>query len=123
MKSVISKCSLCQKFNSLSFRYPKITNLPKHRVNLVKPYENVGVDYGGPFLVLNYQGREELKMYLLIFTCLSIRAVHLELVEDMTTKSFVQAFVRFTNIYMGFLPQFIQIMPDHLCQVATSWGM
>ena len=50
-------------------------------------------------MILDYQGENQLKMYLLIFTCLNIRAVHLELVEDMTTKSFIQAFARFTNIY------------------------
>ena len=54
---------------------------------------------GGPFMILDYQGENQLKMYLLIFPCLNICAVHLELVEDMTTKSFIQAFARFTNMY------------------------
>ena len=35
VKNVISHCLMCKRFNSLSFRYPKITNLPKHRVNFV----------------------------------------------------------------------------------------
>ena len=99
VKNAISPCEICQKFNSLAFKYPRITNLPKHRVNLVKAYEHVGVDFGGPFMILDYQGEKQLKMYLLIFTCLNIRAVHLELVEDMSTKSFIQAFARFTNLY------------------------
>ena len=35
----------------------------------------------------------------IIFTCLNIRAVHVELVKDMSTHSFIHALVRFTNIY------------------------
>ena len=38
-------------------------------------------------------------MYLLIFTCLNIRAIHIELVQDMSTHSFILALLRFTNIY------------------------
>ena len=38
-------------------------------------------------------------MYLLIFTCLNVRAIHIELVPDMSTHSFVLAFLRFVNIY------------------------
>ena len=38
VKNAISSCEVCQRFNSLSFKYPKLTNLPKHRVNLVKAY-------------------------------------------------------------------------------------
>ena len=65
----------------------------------MKAYEHVGVDFGGPFMILDYQGETQLKMYLLIFTCLNIHTVNLELVEDMSTKSFIQAFARFTNLY------------------------
>ena len=36
VKSIISKCFTCKKFNNLAFRYPKLTNLPKHRVNFYK---------------------------------------------------------------------------------------
>ena len=36
-------------------------------------------------------------MYIILFTCMSIRAVYLERVPDMTVKSFLQAFIRFTN--------------------------
>ena len=38
-------------------------------------------------------------MYLLIFTCLNVRAVHIELVPDMNTYTLVLAIIRFTNIY------------------------
>ena len=31
IKNVLSCCITCKKFNSLSYRYPKMTNLPKHR--------------------------------------------------------------------------------------------
>ena len=38
-------------------------------------------------------------MYMLIFTCLNIRAVHTELVKDMSTPSFILALIRFTNTH------------------------
>ena len=36
---------------------------------------------------------------MLLFTCLNVRAVHIELVPDMSTHQFVLAFTRFTNVY------------------------
>ncbi|CAL4085627.1 unnamed protein product [Meganyctiphanes norvegica] len=95
VKNVINPCVICQKFNALSYRYPKVTNLPKHRVNFVRPYLHVGVDFTGHIMVR--EGKTEKKMYLLLFTCLNIRSVHMELLPDMTTGQFVMAIIRFTN--------------------------
>lgn len=39
------------------------------------------------------------KMYILIFTCLNERIIHVGLVPDMGTQAFIQALVRFCNIY------------------------
>ena len=97
IKNVISSCYLCKRFNSLSFKYPKVTNLPKHRVNFVKPFLHTGIDYTGSIFVKDSKGFK--KMYLLVFTCLNVRAVHIELVPDMNTVSLVLAIIRFTNIY------------------------
>lgn len=97
IKTVISCCVICKKYNTLSFRYPKVTNLPKHRVNLVKPFLHTGIDFTGHLWV--HEGDETKKMYILIFTCFSVRAIHLELLPDMTTQSVVLAFVRFFNFY------------------------
>ena len=97
VKNVISSCHLCRRLNSLSFKYPKVTNLPKHRVNFIKPYQHVGIDYTGSIFVKDTKGFK--KMYLLIFTCLNVRAVHIELVPDMNTYTLVLAIIRFTDIY------------------------
>ena len=35
VKSVINPCLVCRKFNNLSYKYPKMTDLPKHRVVLL----------------------------------------------------------------------------------------
>ena len=97
VKKVISKCITCRKINCNHFKYPNPTNLPADRVNLVKPYKHVGVDYTGHlFVKLN---GTVVKMYILVFTCLNIRAVHLELLPSMSCQHFLQAFLRFCNLY------------------------
>ena len=75
IKSTLSRCITCRKFNSLAFHYPRMMNLPKHRVNLVKPYQHTGVDFTGLLWVKNEEG-EVLKMYILLFICLNVHALH-----------------------------------------------
>lgn len=95
IKNVISTCFKCKRYNAVSFSVLNTTDLPASRVNFVRPYLHTGVDYTSHIYV---QGKDkDYKMYILLFTCMSIRAVHLELVPDMTVTSFLQAFIRFTN--------------------------
>ena len=65
-------------------------------VNFVNPFHHMGLELTGHLWV--WEG-EEMKMYLLIITCFNVRAIHLELVNDMSTHSVVLAIVRFFNIY------------------------
>ena len=97
IKTVLSKCFICKKLNAFAFKYPKPTDFISDRVNFITPYKHTGVDYTGHFFVKN--GETTSKFYLLVFTCLNIRAVHLELVPSMSTSDFLLAFIKFSNIY------------------------
>ena len=79
VKTVLSSCVTCRKYNALAFKYPKFTDMPKHHMNLVKPFLHVGVDYTGHFWVLDESSGKSTKMFILVFTCLNIRAIHFEL--------------------------------------------
>ena len=93
VKRISGLCMTCRNFNNLAFRYPKMTNLPKHRINFIRTFQHAGIDFTGHLWVKNKKD-ENVKMYLglLIFTCLNVRAIHIELVPDMSTHSFVLAF-------------------------------
>ena len=54
---------------------------------------HVGVDCFGPFNVR--RGRGTAKRYGVLFTCLSIRAIHIEVVHSLDTDSFINALRRF----------------------------
>ena len=71
-----------------------MADLPEQRLtpNLA-PFSNVGLDCFGPFLTR--KGRGSTKRYGVIFTCLSLRAVHIEMVYSLDTSSFIQALRRF----------------------------
>lgn len=45
------------------------------------------MDCFGPFIVKN--GRKEVKRYGLLFTCMCTRAIHIEMIDDMTTDAFI----------------------------------
>ena len=71
-----------------------MADLPSGRLQVNKPpFSHVGVDYFGPFLVA--QGRSKAKRYGCIFTCLTVRAVHLDISHNLTTDSFINALRRF----------------------------
>ncbi|XP_076382766.1 uncharacterized protein LOC143260626 [Megalopta genalis] len=83
-------------------------DLPKNRVTRARPFQNVGVDYCGPFFIKEKKVRNrcKIKTYVAIFVCFVTKAVHLELTSDLTTESCLGAFKRFfarrgkaTNIY------------------------
>ena len=70
--------------------------LPVARVTPEQPpFTNTGVDYFGPIMVK--QGRSQVKRYGCLFTCLAIRAVHLEVAHSLNTDSFLNALRRFMN--------------------------
>ena len=73
--------------------------MPKHHMNLIKPFRHVGVDYTGHFWVKDELSEKSVKMYILVFTCLNVRAVHFELLPNMSSRSFELAFQRFCNLY------------------------
>ncbi len=63
----------------------------------MKAFCYTGVDYAGPFYTVQGRGKRRQKHYLCLFTCLSCRAVHLEMAFSMDTDSFLNAFYRMVN--------------------------
>ena len=73
--------------------------LPKSRVRPQPPFHTTGVDYAGPFFIKERYGRGARlsKCYLCIFVCFTTKAVHLELVSNLTTEAFIATFRRFVS--------------------------
>lgn len=67
------------------------------RVNVSHPFEHVSLDYCGPFDVRRYSGRcnSHQKCYEAVFICQAIRAIHLEVVEELTASAFLDAYQLF----------------------------
>ncbi|XP_055623485.1 uncharacterized protein LOC129766911 [Toxorhynchites rutilus septentrionalis] len=73
---------------------PLMGPLPKVRLTpFIRPFTYVGVDYMGPFEVK--VGRSVVKRWICLFTCLTIRAIHLELAHSLSSNACVMAFRRF----------------------------
>ena len=93
VKRVVSECVVCRKFKGKP-SVQQMADLPSERVTPDKPpFSNVGIDCFGPFAVK--RGRSQVKRYGCLFTCLSVRAIHIEKLDSLDADSFVNAFTRF----------------------------
>ena len=95
LKQIIYNCFICKRQRQLPSQ-PKMGNLPEFRfAKTPAAFEDIGMDYFGPFPV--YQRNQRTSQYVCIFTCFRTRAVHFEVVEDLTTDSCLLAIRRFTS--------------------------
>jgi ribA/ribD-fused uncharacterized protein len=92
VKLVIKQCLNCRLLDATPFSMPNYGQHPSARVTEGKPFMDTGTDLCGPFRL---KGNEE--VYLAIFTCLRVRAVHFEIVENLSAKAFSNAFYNFTS--------------------------
>lgn len=91
----VHKCNICFRLNPKP-TFPQMGDLPNFRVSQVKAFVHTAVDYMGPFYVTHVRRRgiKSQKAYVCVFTCLATKAVHLELVSDLSSDLFLGAILR-----------------------------
>ena len=93
LKSIEVHCLICRKRNAKTVT-PMIAELPVEKLGYRQPpFTNCGVDYFGPFYVSIRKISE--KRWCFLFTCMTTRAVHIEIVSSMDTSSCVNGIERF----------------------------
>ena len=79
------KCVLCSKRQPKSLQ-PQIADLPVERLGFnKKPFAFTGIDFFGPFEIRLC--RSSHKRWCCLFTCLTTRAVHIEVCHGLSTDS------------------------------------
>ena len=123
VKRVLNGCKVCQMVEGGPYRMPQIPSWPKERVVQSVPFEYSGLDYFGPLYIKNYvnvasedEAPATKKVWVCLFTCFAIRAVHIELIEDMSAEEFLLCFRRF--IARRDIPK--QILSDNAKQFKTA---
>ena len=73
--------------------------LPKERLTPGHVFSKVGVDYAGPLLIKLGHTRKPtvMKAYVCVFVCMTVKAIHLKLVTELTSEAFIAALRRFIS--------------------------
>jgi hypothetical protein len=80
-------------------RTQQMASLPEYRFSPpLHAFSKVGLDFAGPFYIKVGRAKKRLKAYILVFSCLQVRAVHFEVTESQDTNSVVNAISRFVDL-------------------------
>lgn len=79
----------------------KMSDLPRDRLEPGPAFTSVGVDTFGPWQVVTRRtrgGQANSKRWAILFTCLATRAIHIEVIEELSSSSFINALRRLIAI-------------------------
>ena len=98
VKKCIRNCVTCNRYKAEGYSQ-QMGNLPSYRLQPARPFTNTGTDYAGPFQVSSWKGRgaKQFKCYVVIFICMTTKAIHIELALDLSADKFIEALHRFTS--------------------------
>ena len=117
-RRIVTSCIICE-VKKPRRKSQQMATLPQFRLSetgqRVAPYFHTGIDYGGPFITQQGRGKSRMKRWICLFTCMTYRAVHLEVVYSLTTESFLKALQRFIarntrpgHLYMDNMTTFVK---------------
>lgn len=96
-RNTVYHCVKCFRLKPVIMQ-PIMGNLPRDRVEVQsREFKIYGVDFPGPITIMESLRRKAAttKGYICIFVCFTTKAVHIEVVRDLSTKSFLNALNRF----------------------------
>ena len=98
VRAFVRNCITCARARARPST-KKMGDLPSARINPSRPFSHTGLDYAGPFMLKasNRRGVASTKGYIAIFVCLCTKAIHIEVVGDLTTASFLAALRCFSS--------------------------
>ena len=92
-KSVIASCQKCRIHKPIMLKQ-QMAPLPQVRSSCEPPFSHIGVDFAGPIMVHDKPDFTPSKAYICLFSCMTTRGIHLELVPNLDTQTFIDAFRR-----------------------------
>lgn len=95
VRQQVGRCTKCFRFKAQNISQI-MGDLPSARVTPARPFLITGIDYAGP-ISTKISRNKSTKSYIALFICFATRAVHIELVSELTTNAFVAALRRFTS--------------------------
>jgi hypothetical protein len=96
IKRVLKICVTCKRWQGAAYSSPKTAAMPEFRAREAPPFSKVGIDFAGPLYVKDPKSRDMRKVYIAIFSCCVTRAIHLELVNDLSAATCHRALRRFS---------------------------
>lgn len=98
VRFIVNRCVRCFRLKCTAQKQ-QMGLLPSLRVSPNRPFLNCGVDFAGPYDIKKYKGRCKsfYKSYFAIFICFATKAIHIEVVIDLSTASFIASFRRFIS--------------------------
>jgi len=94
LKDILRKCVTCIRYQAATLKPPPTPDLPDFRLLNTRSFQATGLDLAGPQTICTNKNTSN--VYILLLTCASSRAIHLELVCDLSAHSFLRGFRRFT---------------------------
>ncbi|XP_049886695.1 uncharacterized protein LOC126381237 [Pectinophora gossypiella] len=97
-KGTVNNCKICKIMKDKAIN-PIMGNLPAPRVTPSPPFFTSGVDFAGPYFIVDRKGRgaKVHKSYLCLFVCFATKALHLEVADDLSTNAFILCLRRFIS--------------------------
>ncbi|XP_022788921.1 uncharacterized protein LOC111328700 [Stylophora pistillata] len=89
VRRVLLKCLRCRRYQGGPYQMPATAPYPRSQIEESPPFTYTGLDYLGPLYVKVSKPSATQKVWLCLFPCLAVRAIHLEVVHDMTAEQFL----------------------------------
>ena len=93
-----SHCTECKKLRA-GVAVQQMAPLPERRVGTqMRAFEHVGLDFAGPFELKVGRAKARKKVWILVLTCMVVRAVHFEVTGGLDTTCVINALSRFCDV-------------------------
>ncbi|UYV60621.1 hypothetical protein LAZ67_1001682 [Cordylochernes scorpioides] len=98
VKKIIHQCMVCFRAKRQGTKQI-MGDLPMHQIVKSNPFTKIGIDFAGPFLMKPNikRSKVKLKSFFALFVCFCTKAIHIEIVSDLSSAAFLAALKRFIS--------------------------